>query len=356
MGTVRLLTAEDFARAGRERVDPVVWDFVEGGAGAEITLDANRRMFDNLEIEPRVLVDVSTCDTKSRILGADLPSPIGIAPMAYQRMVCDEGEVATAKGANGALFIPSIFASCTLEDIAAHATGPLWLQLYWLQHREALAELVKRAEAASFRALVLTVDAPRIGRRLRDMRNDFAVPPHIRAVNLDPSLMAAAHDADGVAKHARQTFDQTITWADLEWLKGLTGLPLVLKGVLSPDDAELAVRHGVDAIVVSNHGGRQLDRGVPSLRALPAIVDRVAGRCPVLFDGAVRNGRDVFAALALGATSVLIGRPVLWALAAQGADGVSALLGNLTEELENTMALAGRPTIASITRSALWSS
>ncbi len=356
MGIVRLLTADDFARAGRERIDPVVWDFVEGGAGAEITLEANRRMFDNLEVEPRVLVDVSTCDTKSRVLGADLPSPIGIAPTAYHRMVCDDGEIATAKGANGALFIVSIFASCTLEDIAAHASGPLWLQLYWLQQRDALADLVQRAAAAGFQALVLTVDAPRIGRRLRDIRNEFGVPPHIRAVNLDASLMASAHDADGIAKHAQQTFDQTITWSDLEWLKGLTDLPIVLKGILSPSDAELALQHGVDAIVVSNHGGRQLDGAVPSLRALPAIVDRVAGRCPVLFDGAIRTGRDAFVALALGATTVLIGRPVLWALGADGADGVAALLGVLQDELVNTMALAGRPDIASITRSALWSS
>jgi len=333
-----------------------VWDFVEGGAGAEITLEANRRIFDNHEIEPRVLVDVSICDTKSRILGAELPAPLGIAPTAYHRMVWDEGETATAKGADGALFIVSIFASRTLEEIAQHAAGPLWLQLYWMQRREVLAELATRAEAAGYRALVLTVDAPRIGRRLRDMRNDFGVPPHIRAVNLDAELMASAHDADGIAKHARLTFDQTITWADLAWLKGLTGLPLVLKGVLSPDDAELALAHGVDAIIVSNHGGRQLDGAVPSLKALPAIARRVGGRCPVLFDGGVRSGRDIFVALALGATSVLIGRPALWALAAGGGPAVSLLLGVFREELENTMALAGCPTIEAITGSVLWSS
>ena len=352
---MRLLTAADFAVAGRKRIDPIVWDFVEGGAGSEITLEANRRMFDNLEIEPRALVDVSTCDTKSRIFDATLPTPIGIAPTAYHRMVWDEGEIATAQGANGALFIVSIFASCTLEDIAHHATGPLWLQLYWLQQREVLSELVKRASTAGYQAIVLTVDAPRIGRRLRDIRNDFGVPSHIQAVNLDAALMTSAYDADGIAKHARQTFDQTITWSDLEWLKGLSDLPLVLKGVLSPEDADLAIQHGVDAIVVSNHGGRQLDGAVPSLRALPAIVDRVAGRCPVLFDGGVRSGRDVFVALALGATSVLIGRPVLWALAAGGAPMVTSLMGVLNDELENAMALAGRPSIAQITGSALWS-
>jgi len=176
---VRLLTAADFAVAGRKRIDPIVWDFVEGGAGSEITLEANRRMFDNLEIEPRALVDVSTCDTKSRIFDATLPTPIGIAPTAYHRMVWDEGEIATAQGANGALFIVSIFASCTLEDIAHHATGPLWLQLYWLQQREVLSELVKRASTAGYQAIVLTVDAPRIVVQFVSGKQTWLLPPSV---------------------------------------------------------------------------------------------------------------------------------------------------------------------------------
>lgn len=282
-----------------------------------------------------------------------MPAPVGIAPIAYHQLVRDEGEVATARGLSGAPMVVSFLASRTLEDIAAAATGPLWLQLYWLRQRDALAEVVKRGQAAGYRALVLTVDAPRIGRRLRDMRNGFGVPAHIRAANIDPELMTSAYQSNGIAVHAAQTFDQSVTWADLAWLKGLTELPLVLKGVLTAEDAALAVEHGADAIVVSNHGGRQLDGAVPSLRALPEVVAAVDGRCPVLLDGGVRTGRDVFVALALGAAAVLVGRPTMWALAADGEHGVSGMLTILTEELENTMTLAGRPTLATINRTAL---
>jgi 4-hydroxymandelate oxidase len=248
--------------------------------------------------------------------------------------------------------VVSFFASRTLDEIAAAATGPLWLQLYWLRRRDVLAGLVKRAQDLNYRAIVLTVDAPRIGRRLRDIRNGFGIPPHIKAANIEENLMESTYQADGIAAHAALTFDQTITWADLAWLKGLSDLPLVLKGVLTAEDAALAVEHGADAIVVSNHGGRQLDGAVPSLRALPEVVAAVNGRCPVYVDGDVRTGRDVFVALALGASAVFVGRPVLWALAT---DGVAQLLTLLRTELENTMALAGRPAVARIDRGALWS-
>jgi 4-hydroxymandelate oxidase len=350
---VSTISALDFATLARSNIDPLVWDFVEGGGGAELTLEANRVLFDTTLLRPRVLVDVSRCDTSTPLLGLDLASPIGVAPVAYQRMVLDEGEVATARGLDGALMVVSIFASRTIEEIAAAATGPLWMQLYWMRERQVLIDLVKRAQVAGFKAIVLTVDAPRIGRRLRDMRNNFGVPPHISAVNVDPELMAATRQGNGIAEHARLTFDQSITWADLAWLKGLSDLPLVIKGVLTGEDAVLAVEHGADAIVVSNHGGRQLDGAIPSLQALPEVVQAVAGRCPVLLDGGVRHGRDAFVALALGASAVLVGRPVLWALACDGSDGVLRLLGILKEELEHTMALSGRSSVARIDRSAI---
>jgi len=348
-----VLEARDFAALARAKVDPLVWDFVEGGGGAELTLEANRALFDAALLRPRVLVDVSRCDTSTRLLGLDLPSPFGIAPLAYQRMLLDEGEVATARGLAGALMVVSIFASRTIEEIAAAATGPLWMQLYWMRERRVLVDLVKRAQGLGFKAIVLTVDAPRIGNRLRDKRNSFGVPDHMSAVNVDAELMASAHGGDGIAEHARQTFDQSITWSDLAWLKGLGDLPLVVKGVLTAEDAALAVEHGADAIVVTNHGGRQLDGAIPSLRALPEVVAAVAGRCPVLLDGCVRSGRDAFIALAMGASAVLLGRPVLWALAAGGSDGLQRLLGILKEELEHTMALTGRPSVARIDRSAV---
>ncbi|GIH06776.1 alpha-hydroxy-acid oxidizing enzyme [Rhizocola hellebori] len=348
------LSVDDYAIAARELVDSKVWDFVCGGGGAEITLAANRHIFDTAMIRPRILVDVSICDTSRLLLGDRWPSPIGIAPTAYHTLLHPEGELATAQGANGAPMVVSIFAGQPLEEIAKRATGPLWLQLYWLQRRDVMTSLAKRAHDAGFRALMLTVDAPRIGRRLRDMRNGFAIPPHIQAVNLDETVMAATHQPDGIAKHAALTFDQRVTWADLAWLKSLTDLPLVLKGVLTAEDAALAVEHGVDAIVVSNHGGRQLDGAVPAMRALPEVVAAVDGRCPVLVDGGIRHGRDVFVALASGASAVLIGRPVLWALAAGGASGVGELLSLLNAEFEHTMALAGRPRAEEITRSALY--
>jgi 4-hydroxymandelate oxidase len=255
------------------------------------------------------------------------------------------------------LFVASTLASRSLEEIAQAATGPLWFQLYWLRQREVVADLVTRAQAAGYRALVLTVDAPQIGRRLRDLRNGFAVDPSARARGLDAELTAVAHQrqegVSGVAAAAAAIFDQTITWSDLAWLRGLTDLPLLLKGVVTAQDAALAVEHGVSAIIVSNHGGRQLDGGIASLRALPEVVGAVAGRCPVLVDGGVRRGRDVFVAMALGADAVLVGRPVLWGLAVSGAEGVQHVLTMLTEDLAHTMALAGRPRLADIGRDAV---
>lgn len=352
------LSVEDYRRSARARLDDRVWDFVEGGAESERTVRANRRAFGRVTLRPRVLVDVSHCDTGTELLGARLRTPVAVAPTAYHRLAHPDGEAATARGAGaaGALYVVSMYASRTLEDIAAEATGPLWIQLYWLRRREVLAALVDRAAAAGCRAVVLTVDAPRLGRRHRDARNAFAIGPGVRAANLDPALMASAHRPDtgrsALAAHAAQAVDPSVTWSDLAWLRERSGLPLVLKGVLTAQDAVLAVRHGADAIVVSNHGGRQLDGAPASLDALAEVVDAVAGACPVLVDGGVRGGTDVFAALALGARAVLLGRPVLWGLAADGAEGVAGVLRLTTEELEHTMALAGRPDLASIDGSA----
>jgi 4-hydroxymandelate oxidase len=250
-----------------------------------------------------------------------------------------------------------MFASRTLEDIAAAATGPLWLQLYWLRRRDVMAQLARRAADAGYRALVLTVDAPVIGRRLRDLRNGFAVDAEVQAANLDPALMALTHrrrtGASAIAQHAAQTFDPSLTWADLAWLRETCDLPIVVKGVLTAEDAQRAVAHGAAAVIVSNHGGRQLDRAVASLHALAEVVDAVGDACPVLFDGGVRDGTDVFVALALGAKAVFLGRPVLWALAVEGAAGVAQLLDLVRDELRHTMALTGRPALSDIDRSVL---
>ena len=356
MGPLTLAEVEHEARA---RLPAEVWDFIQGGSGAERTLAANLAQFAGHALRPRTLVDVSHCDPALTLLGCPLDLPVGIAPMAYHRLADPEGETATARAAGraGALLVAGIFASRTLEDIAAAATGPLWLQLYWLRRREALVALIERAEAAGYRALMLTVDAPQVGRRLRDARNGFAVPPEIRAVNLDPGLMAASHRGDagasGIEVHAREQFDPALTWADLAWLRERSTLPLVLKGILTAEDARLAAEHGVDAVVVSNHGGRQLDGALPSLAALPAVVDALPPDFPVLFDGGVRTGADVAVALALGARAVLVGRPVLWGLAAAGESGVAHVLALLRAELEHAMALLGRPRLRDLDRSVL---
>jgi 4-hydroxymandelate oxidase len=357
MGVVAVCV-EDYARLARDRLPAEVWDYVEGGSGAERTVAANRAAFDRLRLRPRILVDCSAPDTATTVLGASLAAPLGVAPTAYHRLLHPEGEVATARGAGaaGALYVVSVFASQPLEEIAAAATGPLWLQLYWLRRRDAVEQLVKRAEAAGFAGLVLTVDTPRVGRRLRDLRNGFAVPPQARAVNLDAEVMAASHvrrpGASALAAHSVQAFDPSLRWSDLGWLRGLTRLPILLKGVLTAEDAGIA-KSIVDGVIVSNHGGRQLDGVVASLDALAEVVDAVGGACPVLFDGGVRCGADVFTALALGASAVLLGRPVLWALSVDGAPGVAHVLDMLREELAETMMLAGRPTLADLDRSAL---
>ncbi len=349
-----LLRTDDYALRARDRLPAMVWDYIAGGSGDELSVEANDRAYRQARIAPRVLVDVSACDATTSLLGSQVAAPIGVAPTAYHELVHPEAEIGMVRGAGaaGMLSVISIFATRPVEQIAAAATGPLWLQLYWLRRREALRDLARRAEACGFTALMLTVDAPRLGRRWRDARNGFAVPPRMRAVNLDPALTGSTHDshagASALATHAEETFDTTITWADLAWLRSLTELPLVVKGILTAEDAALAVAHGAAGLVVSNHGGRQIDGAIAALHALPAIVDAVAGRATVLVDGGIRTGRDVFVALALGADGVLLGRLPLWALAVGGGDAVGVLLQDMHGELLHTMALAGRPRLADL--------
>lgn len=345
------LTLDEFEAAARQRLPEPVWDYLAGGSGTESMLSASREALDRIRLRPRCLVDVSDCDPRTSLLGVDLAAPLGIAPMAYHRLADPDGEVATARAAGkaGALFTVSMFASRTLEDIAAAATGPLWLQLYWLKRRESMIGLARRAEATGYRALVLTVDAPRVAHRPRDARNGFAVPEGIRAVNVDPSVMSASHvDEPGesaIARHSREQFDASITWQDLAWLRERTELPLVLKGLLTKEDAELALEHGVDGIIVSNHGGRQLDFAQTAVEAVAEIAETVSGSCPVILDGSIRHGADIAKALCLGADSVLVGRPVLWGLTHSGTVGAVAVLRTLMTEFEEVMALMGVPRV-----------
>jgi 4-hydroxymandelate oxidase len=356
---MELLRLGEFEAAARALLPADVWDYFQGGSGGEYTVAANRAAYERLALRPRVLVDVAECDLATTVLGLPLSLPVAVAPMAFQRLAHAEGEVATAAGAReaGTLFIASTFASRTFEEIAAAAAGPWWLQVYWLRRRDVLSKLLRRAAKAGCHALMLTVDAPRLGSRLRDIRNGFSLPPGVSAVNVDASVMAETHQhgagSSSLQRHAASQLDATITWADLAWLREQTGLPLILKGIATAEDTAIAIDHGVDAIVVSNHGGRQLDGAIASLDALPEVVAAAAGRAPVLADGGVRSGTDVFRALALGARAVLVGRPVLWGLAHAGSAGVGAVLRLLHKELAEAMTLAGRPSLTHIDASAV---
>ncbi|MEU0281984.1 alpha-hydroxy acid oxidase [Streptomyces sp. NPDC006195] len=342
----------DIERAAREALAPDVWDFVAGGSGDELTLAGNRTALDQVALVPRALTGCAAADPGCTVLGEPWPIPAAVAPMAYQRLLHPEGEVAAARAAaaTGVTYVISTMSSSPLEEITA--TGArTWFQLYWLKDRARTAELVRRAERAGCGALMLTVDVPVMGRRLRDARNGFALPGSVSAALLgDGPHSATAHTADdtgsAVARHTSAVFDPALSWQDVEWLRGLTSLPLALKGVLSPADARRSADAGVDLLVVSNHGGRQLDGAIGSADALPAVASAVAGRLPVLLDSGVRGGTDVLRALALGACGVLLGRPVLWGLATDGEAGVRAVLDQVRDELEHAMLLAGCPTPA----------
>jgi 4-hydroxymandelate oxidase len=351
----------DFEAEARARMEPSAFDYYAGGAGDELTLAANRAAFAEVFLRPRVLVDVTRVDTAVTVLGQRLEMPILIAPTAFQRLAHSDGELATARAAGraGTVMVASTIATHTLEDIAAAAGGPLWFQLYVYRDREVTLELVRRAEAAGYRAIVVTVDTPHLGRRERDLRNAFQLPPGVAIANfahLGGKMARAAgwNSAESFAKYVHDLMDASLSWEAISWIRSQTSLPIVLKGILTAEDALRAAGVGADAVIVSNHGGRQLDGVLPTLRALPPIAEALAGapgECQLLMDGGVRRGADVLKALALGARAVLVGRAVLWGLAAGGEEGVVRVLALLREELELALRLSGRPSIAGLDHS-----
>jgi len=342
----------------RELLPAPTYDYFAGGANAEITLHANRRGFDEIAIRHRVLVDVSRRDLAVSLLGHPSPAPLIIAPMAFQRLAHPDGELATARAAAGLglTMALSTFSTVSLEEVRAATSAPLWFQLYVHQDRGITRGLVERAAAAGYSALVLTVDVPEIGRRERDERNAFRLSPTLRVANFLPAASGPLQDGaegSGLASFIHGMRDASLSWKDLEWLRGISPLPLVLKGLVRADDARRAAELGVAGIVVSNHGGRQLDTGIPSLRALPDVAEAVGDRVLVMMDGGVRRGTDVVKALALGARAVMVGRPLLWALAVGGEAGVRRALDLLVGELDLAMALSGTPALSDITRDLL---
>jgi len=338
-----LINLYDYERVAAERIAPGPLAYFAGGAGDEVTLRDNRAAFARQAIVPRVMRDVSSVDTSVEVFGRRWASPIWLAPTALQRMAHPDGELATARAAaaRGVTMAVSTSASTDLADVAA-VGGPRWFQVYLLADPGARKALVERVVANGYEALILTVDLARIGRRERDLRVGFRIPPGVDIPNVAIAAGVSPEDVSSVA------FVDRMSWTDLEWLAAF-GLPVIVKGILHPDDARLAIDHGAAGIGVSNHGGRQLDAAIASLDALPAIVDAVAGRVPVFLDGGVRRGTDVIMSVALGATAVGIGRPVIWGLAVAGEAGVGAILDLLGKELENAMALAGAASIADLT-------
>ncbi|MDN3053054.1 aminotransferase class I/II-fold pyridoxal phosphate-dependent enzyme [Streptomyces sp. SRF1] len=338
------LSLDEYAERARTRLDPAVWDFIEGGAGDERTLTANRAAFDRVRLRPRVLTGAGEGDPSTTVLGRRWAAPVAVAPMAYHTLMHPDGETATARaaGAAGLPLVVSTFAGRSFAEIAAVAGSPLWLQVYCFRDRATTRRLVERAADAGFEALVLTADTPRLGRRLRDLRNDFRLPPHITPANLP----ADEADYSSPSEHGRTGLDPSLDWSVIAWLRSVSPLPVLVKGVMTAEDARCAIAAGADGIVVSNHGGRQLDGTAATLEVLPGIAAAVDGRCALLLDGGVRRGRDILAALALGADAVLLGRPVLHGLAVAGADGAAGVLDLVLDELSEAMALTGTATAA----------
>ena len=351
------LTVADYEALARARLDPGAYDYFAGGSGDERTLAMNVSAFDHWVLRPRVLVDARQVDTSTAVLGQPLTAPIMLAPAAFHRLAHADGERATARAAAalGTVFVLSTVASTSIEETAAAADAPLWFQLYVYKDPEITRDMVRRAEKSGYRALVLTVDTPRLGRRERDTRNRFALPDGIEPANFTAMhhLVAARALREGHSPFAAQVselFDPSLDWDKVAWLKSITRLPLLLKGVMTPEDAKLAVQAGVAGIIVSNHGGRQLDGAEATIVALPRVSEAVAGAIPVMMDGGIRRGVHVLTALALGAQAVFIGRPYLWGLALGGEQGVRDVFELLRSELELAMALSGRTTIGAIDR------
>ena len=331
-----MINVADYVEAAREKVAPEIWCYFEGGAMDEVSLRANVAAYGRWRLRPRMLVDVSEIRLETTLLGTPVSMPLGIAPFAMQRLLVRDGECATARAAAaaGALMTVSTLTTSTHAEICAAADGPRWLQLYVLRDRQKTIDHVAEAREAGYGALVLTVDLPYVGRRERDLRLGFPNPP--------PDLrLPYAH-----------LFEVTpaLTWRDLEWVRTETGLPLVVKGILTHEDALLAVEHGADAVWVSNHGGRQLDHVAAGLDALPEVVDTVGGRCEIYVDGGVRRGTDVIKALALGADAVFAARAFASGLAVDGEQGVARVLSMLRDELELGLGLLGCTAPAEVTR------
>jgi 4-hydroxymandelate oxidase len=353
-----LVTLADYDPCARARLPHMVYEYIAGGAGDEITLRANRDAFDRILLRPRVLVDVSNLDTRVTLFGHEYEAPILLAPCAYMKLIHPDGEREAIRGANaaGVSLIASTSASTSFEDMAAVAERPIWFQLYTSSDRGFTRALLERVQDAGSAVLCITVDAPVRGLRDRDSRCLFRLPAGMERPNfrdLNPAARSANARAEGRGIYS-PNLDPRITWDEMEWIKSFVKMPVVLKGILTGEDARRAAGSGMDGVIVSNHGARTIDTVPASMDALPEVVAALDGRIPVLLDSGVRRGTDVLKAIALGASAVLIGRPFLYGLALEGAEGVRKVVETLRRETEMALGVCGRTSIAEVDRSLIW--
>jgi 4-hydroxymandelate oxidase len=350
-----------FEPLARKRLSQMAYDYVRSGGADEISMRENRAGFERLKLSPNVLMDVSQIDTRINLFGSEFESPILLAPIAYHRLYHAEGEIGTARGANaaGAGVVISTFTTTSIDEIARNTQRPIWFQLYVQRDRGFTKDMVQRAVASGCKAVCLTVDTPVLGNRYGQL--SFGLPKELECVHLRGLSLKTPAAAQVNHSHKTQRasiydtlFDPSFSWNDLEWLRSVAGVPVLVKGVLSAEDGRRAVERGADGVIVSNHGGRNLDTVPATIDALPRVVEAVAGRIPVMLDSGIRRGTDVLMALALGAKAVFVGRPYIYGLAAGGAQGVERVISILRDELERAMALTGRRSIAEIDASVLW--
>lgn len=349
------LNVFEYEARAKTSLAEMAYDYYAGGSWDEVTLRENCSDFSKLAIMPHMLVDLTELDMTTELFGDKVSMPIIIAPTAFHGLATSEGEVATARAANrsGTIMTLSTLANCSIEEVQAASPSPKWFQLYVYKDREVTRDLVQRAEASGYKALVLTVDSPILGRREKDVRNRFKLPDNFRLGHFEGSGIFSNLPADvadsGLAAYIGSLYDTSLSWKHVQWLSEVTKLPILLKGILRADDAALGVQNGAAGIIVSNHGGRQLDSAPSTISVLSEVVEAVGGRVPVLLDSGIRRGTDVFKAIGLGAKAVLTGRPILWGLATGGEQGAHDVLEMLRAEFQLTMQLSGCPTLNHIT-------
>lgn len=345
----------EYEKLACEKLHKTAFDYYSSGAHDEITLKDNREAYNRIQIHYKVLVDVSKRDLSTEVFGQKISFPLIIAPTAFHKMAHNEGECAVAKAAmqSDTIICLSTLSNTKVEEVSESCKSNFWFQLYVFRDKSVTEKLVRRVEKAGAKAIVVTVDAPLLGTREKDVKNKFQLPQGLSVINLMPDNKDELPDNkpdSGLSLYFNEMLDQSLNWKDIEWLASITKLPIILKGIIRPDDALRAIDYGAKGIVVSNHGGRQLDTSPATIEVLPKIAEAVDNRIEVLVDGGIRRGTDILKAVALGAKAVLVGRPVLWGLACNGTEGVSSVLSLLKKEFDLAMALSGTPTVKDITR------